>query len=1628
MAQHINIGNQSNDGTGDSIRDAFRKVNENFDELYAVNNLSGGLYFTKLKDAPTSLLSSTATSPSVILSDFFGNKLVQKRIVAGQGINISNTETDTILIENPNSSLSSDKYPQLGGNLSGNGYIARDFGNPEQQQDLVTLDYFEKNSIYSRTNLYVSTNGTDDGQLNFPAERRGRSLAYAYRTISAACFAAEDLINFSFIELSPYAQFITIDNNNTTATVYATTASTGISGDIRLQINIDTFVGTDPYIVNDIRPGQYIKGLYSETLAFIDDLGQETLDGGIDTEYYDVRYVQDPSGNGFAPGEPLQYATGRPRVGITIIVESGIYEEHYPIRIPRGVSLRGDEFRRVLIRPAPLISASPWVGIKFRRDSNFDGMTRANDNYRTLLSDPNGTSPIPLMAYHYLSDPSDSESLPKDNRDLDVFLLNDATILRAISCEGHGGFMCILDPEGQILTKSPYIQNCSSFSRSINHQRFSGGIFIDGFAGNQPATPVDGTTYFLGTTTIHVQGLTREPQTPFSFYIVGNRYEVDYVTDYNSNSKTGTLHLNPRNAGGIAYTNTNATYNSDGIVTVTTGGTGWSVAPTVVISQPTTPGGYGAQGVAHINAGVIDFVRITNPGTGYVTSASIIINFVGGTYATPASSITVPANRIKTGFIGILPSPFELGTAGNKSMLAADFTQVNDMGYGVVATNNGLAELVSVFTYYCYSAYYSNNGGQLRSLNGSCAYGVNALKAEGADPNEIPIPVRLATNMVQTATIVSGLVDGINAVNTTGSTTIYIRNYTYLPYNRSTIDIDHGALTDIIGNPLGIVTYTIVGATTQTSVSIPGIAAVDLSTGGNLNLGGVGGLKAPVSTGTSVIIRSSGVLRFSGVNAATIVRPSTALQMLESTATTYRILSYDYSSDSVVGDSRLALREDYDFINLQTYNKTIANGSSTIWIQQLSPNDVARVQYGMSLGTTGQMIFGWKDTIYKITSYTTASGYATIGISPTLVTTITNTVNTSSTLLRAGLQAQVAGEITTRISTMRATGHDMLNVGSGSYEQSNYPNDIFGPSRATPSADAEVLQLGKGRVFSVTSDQDGNFKVGNFFQVDQGTGDITFSANISLTQIDGLGFKRGYVVKEFSTDDSMNDNALDTVPVERAVVGYVNRRLGLNINGVPQDLLGVGSGYLDLRGQQSMNGNINMAGNTINMQLGKISNITTATTNLDVTNKDYVDRRAFEKMDKAGTTMTGALLLYQDPTTSTQLVMATTRRYVDQLRNFNTLSDVTLTGDADGHFLMLADSMSVSTATSKPLWNPARRVVNVVNSNTSQILMARSATPLSSITNTNTIPSWITLTLNVNTITNAHIKSDAAINQSKLSMNSAAAASWGGVAPTQDNLGLSRFDQVYFASTSGFISVYNPTNFNVIAKSANKTEKTLTRGNYLTGNNFNGSTDTTWAVDATNVNTAGKVVARDTNGDFAANTITASLEGTAKNATCLGSVLPDTAATASTIAKRDSNCDLYAKKFCGIATSAQYADLAENYVADKDYGPCTVLEFGGSCEVTIAEDGTRAVAGVVSTNPAHLMNSGCQGEHVIAVALIGRVPCKVRGKIRKGDMLVSAGGGYARPDHSPQLGSVIGKALEDYEGDDGIIEIVVGRL
>ena len=132
------------------------------------------------------------------------------------------------------------------------------------------------------------------------------------------------------------------------------------------------------------------------------------------------------------------------------------------------------------------------------------------------------------------------------------------------------------------------------------------------------------------------------------------------------------------------------------------------------------------------------------------------------------------------------------------------------------------------------------------------------------------------------------------------------------------------------------------------------------------------------------------------------------------------------------------------------------------------------------------------------------------------------------------------------------------------------------------------------------------------------------------------------------------------------------------------------------------------------------------------------------------------------------------------------------------------------------------------------------------------------------------------------------------------------------------------------------------------------------------------------------------------------------------------------------ATSAQYADLAEMYCADSDYGPGTVIDFGGAAEVTASSRShSTAVAGIVSTNPSYLMNSTINCEHAVAVALTGRVPCRVVGTIRKGDRLVSSGIPGVATVLNPaeyEPGCIIGKALENYDSRQvGTIEVAVGR-
>ena len=126
--------------------------------------------------------------------------------------------------------------------------------------------------------------------------------------------------------------------------------------------------------------------------------------------------------------------------------------------------------------------------------------------------------------------------------------------------------------------------------------------------------------------------------------------------------------------------------------------------------------------------------------------------------------------------------------------------------------------------------------------------------------------------------------------------------------------------------------------------------------------------------------------------------------------------------------------------------------------------------------------------------------------------------------------------------------------------------------------------------------------------------------------------------------------------------------------------------------------------------------------------------------------------------------------------------------------------------------------------------------------------------------------------------------------------------------------------------------------------------------------------------------------------------------------------------FAGTANQAKYADLAEKYASDSDIEAGTVVHFAGEGKLAACDEANHhAVAGIISTDPAYLMNSDQDG---VALAISGRVPCKVTGAVAAGDLMVSAGNGMAMANNSPAIGTVIGKAIEAHAGGEGTIEVL----
>jgi hypothetical protein len=244
--------------------------------------------------------------------------------------------------------------------------------------------------------------------------------------------------------------------------------------------------------------------------------------------------------------------------------------------------------------------------------------------------------------------------------------------------------------------------------------------------------------------------------------------------------------------------------------------------------------------------------------------------------------------------------------------------------------------------------------------------------------------------------------------------------------------------------------------------------------------------------------------------------------------------------------------------------------------------------------------------LVQVLSYTgTAGNYsAYVQINPGLTVSTAPTNGTTVT-------------ITQQYSQSRLTGHDFLYVGSGNYYSTGFPSNF---NTANYIQANQTINSGGGRVFFTSTDQNGNFNVGNLFVVQQSTGVATLSANLfNLSGLNNLQFASGGAnITQFSPDGSMTANSDALVPTQRAVRAYIASQLGAGGSNITANSLQAGSIYASGTTLTTVNSNnLTIATTGTSITLGSATTqITTLTrgqttfapsATTDVTNKTYVD-------------------------------------------------------------------------------------------------------------------------------------------------------------------------------------------------------------------------------------------------------------------------------------------------------------------------------------------------------------------------------------------------------------------------------------
>ena len=573
-----------------------------------------------------------------------------------------------------------------------------------------------------------------------------------------------------------------------------------------------------------------------------------------------------------------------------------------------------------------------------------------------------------------------------------------------------------------------------------------------------------------------------------------------------------------------------------------------------------------------------------------------------------------------TGCIG-LKVDGDQHNGGNDSIVANDFTQIISDGIGAWVTNLGRAELVSVFSYYGHIGYLAENGGKIRATNGNSSYGTFGTVAEGKDSTETAVSANV-DNFANQARVGNVLTDGddilvieyANAgISYTGAgTTMAITGEGYGAVVNAVQTVDGAVFEVRLTEPAanfggtGYVTNTNVaqeGTATQITISNTDtkLSAAYVGMAVYITAGAGAGQYAYIDTynsGTKVATVKKMSDDSAGWDHVTGISP---LSVLTGT-TTYSIeprLSFATPADNLYASSAKgrAVVEDGKITRINIWNPGVGYASAPV-MTITDPNNTVEAPHTVRIGdgVLTQPTWTNRGTGMVTAAVTVAGdGYADEFQPGTLIN-----ISNLSAIPQAGANLTIAGdsifyklvavrnviggsapytaqfqispamtitdapaddaaiEVRIRYSQVRLTGHDFLDIGTGNFASTNYP----GTPAISPIPANETVVGGGGRIFYTTTDQDGNFRVGGLFNVEQSTGVATLNADaFNITGLNELQLGAvalggtGATITEFSVDGTFTANSDNIVPTQKAIKTYITSQIGggageLNVNSI----------------------------------------------------------------------------------------------------------------------------------------------------------------------------------------------------------------------------------------------------------------------------------------------------------------------------------------------------------------------------------------------------------------------------------------------------------------------------------------------